>query len=165
MGSDEGVVVRPVRPGDDEAVAGVIRGVLAEFGADRPGFAWQDPELDAMSAAYDGDDRVYLVAVEAGAILGGAGIGPLAGEEGTCELQKMYLLPQARGRGVGRALMERLLKAARDRGYERVYLETLTGMDAAQRLYEGFGFQRVDRPLGRTGHGGCDRWFLLQLPG
>ncbi len=158
------VVVRPVQAGDDRALSDIIRRVLAEFGANRPGFAWQDPELDAMSRAYAGDDRLYVVAERDGELLGGAGIGPLAGEEGTCELQKMYLLPSARGQGVGRALMVRLLQAARRRGYRRVYLETLTGMDAAQKLYLGFGFERLDRPLGQTGHGGCDRWFLLHLP-
>ena len=43
--------IRPVRPGDDAAVAAIIRTVMPEFGADGPGFAIHDPEVSAMSAA------------------------------------------------------------------------------------------------------------------
>jgi len=91
-------------------------------------------------------------------------VGPLAGgEEGVCELRKMYFLPAARGLGAGKALLARCIEEARARGYRRMYLETLTGMDAAQRLYERFGFTKLAAPLGATGHFGCDRWYALEL--
>jgi putative acetyltransferase len=75
----------------------------------------------------------------------------------------MYFLPQLRGLGAGAALMQRCLEAARGHGFRRCYLETLRGMDAAMRLYERSGFRKIPGPLGATGHGGCDSFYLLDL--
>jgi putative acetyltransferase len=145
-------------------VARVIRAVMPEYGARGPGFAINDPEVDAMSAAYPPPAAVYFVLEVAGEVVGGGGVGPLVGgEEGTCELRKMYFLPAARGLGAGKVLLARCLEEARARGYRRMYLETLTGMDAAQRLYEQFGFRRLGAPMGATGHFGCDRWYAVEL--
>ena len=85
------------------------------------------------------------------------------GDADTCELRKMYFLPEARGLGAGAAMMARCLEAARDFGFARCYLETLSGMDAAMRLYERSGFRRIDAAMGATGHGGCNRFYLLDL--
>jgi putative acetyltransferase len=157
-------VLRPIRPEDDAAVAGIIRRVMGEFGASGPGFAIHDPEVDAMSAAYPAPRAIYFVLDQQGAVLGGGGIGPLAGGDPiVCELRKMYFLPEARGLGAGKALLARCIDEARARGYRRVYLETLTGMIAAQRAYDRFGFRRLSAPLGATGHFGCDRWYALDL--
>ncbi len=159
-----GFVLRPIRPGDDPAVAQVIRAVMPEYGARGPGFAINDPEVDGMSAAYPPPRAVYFVLEVDGAVVGGGGVGPLwGGDEGTCELRKMYFLPAARGLGAGKALLARCIEEARERGYRWMYLETLTAMDAAQRLYEGFGFRRLGAPMGATGHFGCDRWYSLEL--
>ena len=75
----------------------------------------------------------------------------------------MYFLPSLRGLGAGAALMAQCLDAARAAGFTRCYLETLTGMDAAMRLYARSGFQRIDAPMGATGHGGCNTFFLRDL--
>jgi putative acetyltransferase len=157
-------VLRPIRPADDPVVARIIRVVMPEFGAKGPGFAINDPEVEGMSAAYPPPRAVYFVVEVDGAVVGGGGIGPLTGADaGTCELRKMYFLPEARGLGAGRALLARCLEEARARGYRRMYLETLTGMDVAQRLYDRFGFTKLGAPLGATGHFGCDRWYALDL--
>ena len=100
----------------------------------------------------------------AGKVLGGGGIAPLAGGDGdVCELRKMYFLPEARGLGAGAAMMSHCLDAARDAGFARCYLETLCGMDAAMRLYERSGFRRIDGPMGATGHGGCNTFYLREI--
>lgn len=156
--------IRPITPADDLAVARIIRGVMPEFGADGPGFAIHDPEVDAMSAAYDRPGAAYFVVELDGRVQGGGGVAPLeGGPEGVCELRKMYFLPALRGLGAGAALMQRCLDEARALGFGQVYLETLRGMDAAQKLYERTGFRRLDGPLGATGHFGCNRFYLLDL--
>ncbi len=156
--------LRPIRPEDDAAVAAIIRAVMPEFGADGPGFAIHDAEVDHMSSAYAIPGAMYYVVVRNGQIEGGGGVAALAGgEPDVCELRKMYFLPSLRGLGAGRALILNCLNAARAFGYRRCYLETLSGMDDAQRLYESAGFQRIATPMGGTGHFSCDRYFLIDL--
>ena len=156
--------IRPISTNDDADVARIIRTVMPEFGANGDGFAINDPEVDWMSRAYAEPRSAYFVVERDGAVLGGAGVAPLAGDgDAICELRKMYFLPQARGLGAGAALMERCLETARGFGFRQCYIETLTGMDAAMRLYERSGFRRIDGPLGATGHGGCNTFYLLDL--
>ncbi len=156
--------IRPITPADDAAVAAIIQSVMPEFGADGPGFAIHDPEVQAMHAAYDRPGAAYFVVEAGGRVLGGGGVAPLdGGPPGVCELRKMYFLPELRGRGAGAALMARCLEAARALGHRQCYLETLRGMDQAQKLYERSGFQRLDGPMGSTGHFGCNRFYLRAL--
>ena len=157
-------LLRPITPDDDAALASIIRTVMTSFGASGPGFAIHDPEVSGMSAAYARTGAAYFVIEHDGIVVGGAGIAPLdGGEADTCELRKMYFLPEARGLGLGRKLLTRCLEQARGLGYRRCYLETLTGMDAAQALYLKMGFARIDAPRGCTGHGGCDRFYERAL--
>ncbi len=159
------LMFRSIQPQDDTAVAAIIRQVMPEFGADGPGFALHDPEVDHMSAAYAIPGAAYFVVVdEGGKVVGGAGVAALdGGEAGVCELRKMYFLPEARGKGLGETLLRHGLTVAESLGYRTCYLETLTGMDQAIRLYTKVGFKPLCAPLGRTGHGGCDHWFALEL--
>ena len=156
--------IRPLEPSDDAAVTRIIRAVMPEFGAQGPGFAIEDAEVDSMHAAYSQPRCAYFVVVRDGEVQGGGGIAPLAGAPGdVCELRKMYFLPALRGLGAGRALIGRCLEAARAQGFRACYLETLTNMSAARALYEKFGFKRLARPLGSTGHYGCNSFYLLDL--
>ena len=102
-----------------------------------------------MSAAYARPRAVYFVVSDGDRVLGGGGIAPLErGDAATCELRKMYFLPEARGRGAGAAMLERCLDAARELGYATCYLETLARMDAARKLYARFGFRPLCAPMG-----------------
>ena len=95
---------------------------------------------------------------------GGAGVAPLdGGPADVCELRKMYFLPRVRGGGLGARMIRTCLAEARALGYRACYLETLTGMDAAQRLYAREGFRPIRGPMGTTGHHGCDKWFIVEL--
>jgi putative acetyltransferase len=157
-------LIRPIEPRDDGAVANLIRTVMPEFGASGPGFAINDPEVDAMAAAYSGAGHAYWVVELDGSVAGGGGIAPLdGGPTDTCELRKMYFMPSLRGRGAGRALIARCLDAAREAGFRQCYLETLGGMHEAQRLYRAAGFSRIDGPMGATGHFACNTFFLRTL--
>jgi putative acetyltransferase len=156
--------LRPITVTDDVAMAQVIRVVMPEFGACGPGFALADPEVDHLSAAYPPPRAAYFVLEQDGRIVGGGGIAPLQGAtEEVCELRKMYFLKEVRGCGQGQRMLHHCLEAARRMGYTRCYLETLTGMDAAQHLYRQAGFQSLCGPLGATGHFGCDRYYALDL--
>ena len=161
---DPTFTVRPIEARDDAAIATIIRTVMPEFGAVGCGFAIADPEVDWMHRAYAAPRSAYFVVERDGVVEGGGGIAPLeGGDADTCELRKMYFLPSLRGLGAGAALMARCLDAARTAGFRQCYLETLTGMDAAMRLYERSGFRRIDAPMGATGHGGCNTFYLRML--
>ena len=158
------VSIRPIEARDDARIAQIIRTVMPEFGACGSGFAINDPEVDYMSRAYGAPRSAYWVVERDGVVEGGGGVAPLeGGDEDVCELRKMYFLPTLRGLGAGADVMRRSLDAARAFGFRRCYLETLTGMDAAMRLYEKNGFRRIDGPMGATGHGGCNTFYLLDL--
>lgn len=159
-----GVSIRPIQARDDAAMAAIIRSVMPEFGADGPGFAIHDAEVEHMHAAYAQPRSAYFVVERNGQVLGGGGVAPLSnGDADTCELRKMYFLPAARGIGAGTAMMQRCLETARGFGFRRCYLETLTGMDAAQALYKRSGFTPLCAPLGGTGHFSCDRFYIRLL--
>ncbi|PXV56132.1 putative acetyltransferase [Dyella jiangningensis] len=156
--------IRPIEARDNAAVAGIIRAVMPEFGADGPGFAIHDAEVDAMYEAYTRPRSAYFVVERDGKVIGGGGIAPLeGGDADVCELRKMYFLPEARGVGAGSAMMLRCLDAARAHGFRRCYLETLTGMDAAKALYLRHGFRAIASPMGGTGHFSCDRFYLREI--
>jgi putative acetyltransferase len=163
--------IRPIAAGDRVAVARLIRTVMPEFGAKGPGFAIMDPEVDDMFGAYQAPRSAYFVVTRAGRtaraaeeVVGGCGFAPLTGGDGaTCELRKMYFLPEVRGLGIGTKLLAQCLARARRAGFARMYLETLGAMSQARALYERSGFQRIAGPLGATGHFGCNSFYVRDL--
>ncbi|WP_229360327.1 GNAT family N-acetyltransferase [Ferrimonas sediminicola] len=156
--------IRQICTDDNSQLAKIIRDVLAEYGANRPGFAWQDPELDALSQVYVGDGRRYWVAELQGRVVGGVGIAPFDCHwPATCELQKMYLSRDCRGQGIGQTLLETALGYARQQGYRHCYLETFGPMLAARGLYEASGFESLPAPWGDSGHTACDCWMMKAL--
>lgn len=155
--------IRTIEKADDGAVEGIIRSCLIEFGANHEGTAWCDPDLCRFSEIYNSQGNRYWVAENMqGEVVGGVGIGALDGAEGVCELQKMYCLPQARGTGAAYRLMDTALEYA-GRYYRQCYLETLENMEAARKLYEKYGFKRIDRPLVKTEHFACDIRYVKML--
>jgi len=155
---------RPIHPDDNATVAHIIRTVMTEFGCVGEGYSINDPEVDDMAGAYAKTGSVFLVLEIEGEIVGCGGIAPLAGGDATtCELRKMYFLPEARGKGLGRKLLDLCLTKARQLGYEKCYLETVARMDKANRLYQQAGFQVLDTPLGDTGHCSCDAHYVKVL--
>ncbi|NGO00170.1 MarR family transcriptional regulator [Grimontia sp. S25] len=160
----KGFTLRLLEPADNAAIATVIRKVSEEYGltADK-GYSVADPTLDVLSESYKADNAAYWVVEQNGKILGGGGIAPLPGEEGVCELQKMYFRPELRGRGFARRLAAMAMKFARNQGYHSCYLETTACLKEAIRLYESLGFKRVDAPLGNTGHTDCEVAMLKKL--
>lgn len=167
------MILRPITPEDNAAMAHVIRTVMPEFNCVGENFSITDPEVDDMAGAYSGERSAFFVVEDTGAaagaksvkekakVLGGAGYAPLTGGDGTvCELRKMYVLKEGRGRGAGRLLMDACLAGAKAAGFTHIYLETVTAMEDAAAVYKKNGFEYLDGPMGDTGHGGCDRWMI-----
>lgn len=157
------ILIRNIHPSDNPHLALIIRSVLAEFGANHPGTVYYDPTTDALYELFRQSGSVYFVAEREGKILGGAGIFPSEGlPEGTCELVKMYLLPEARGLGLGRILIRKAIEWAREAGYKQIYLESMPELRKALSVYEKFGFEYLKGPMGNTGHTGCTLWMILR---
>jgi putative acetyltransferase len=158
------VNIRTIQPADNQALAIIVRNTLAEFGADKPGTVYYDATTDALYELFRQQGSIYYVAEEDGTLLGGAGIYPSPGlPADTCELVKMYLAPAARGKGIGKLLIEKALAFATEAGYRNVYIETMPELRKAMSVYEKFGFKYLDGPMGNTGHFGCDVWMLKEL--
>ena len=158
------IKIREISGGDNLEIAKLIRNVLEEFHVPKVGTAYEDPSLDALFEYYQNDLGSYFVIEEDGKIIGGAGIGSLPDSEtSVCELQKMYFLPQARGRGLGSLMIDKCLTKAKALGYTKCYLETMPYMEAARKLYRKNGFKDLDQPLGNTGHFSCSKWMLKAL--
>ena len=160
-------IIREIRAKDNEIIENIIRSCLIEFDGAREGTAWEDPDLCRFSEIYNADNKKYWVAESSDSekIVGGVGIAPLSGvdnERRVCELQKMYCIPEARGTGVSHKLIEIALEHA-EKYYDKCYLETFANMTAAQKFYEKYGFTRIDKPLGNTGHYACDVLYIKQL--
>ncbi|HUH27012.1 GNAT family N-acetyltransferase [Gelidibacter sp.] len=162
--SKAAILIREIKTEDDMQIARVIRAVLTEMGVPKVGTAYADKALDEMTATYNKDKATYFVIEDQGKIIGGAGIAQLENFEGSiCELQKMYFLPAARGKGLGTKMMTTCLQKAKLFGYEKCYLETLPYMTDATKLYSKTGFEPLEGPMGDTGHYSCNVWMLKSL--
>lgn len=157
-------IIREIEPKDNLKIAAVIRNVFEELDAPKVGTAYADPHLKTLFEVYQKDNEIYFVVEKDEIILGGCGIGNLVDAEiKICELQKMYLAKEARGKGIAKALMQKCLAFAKQVGYNKCYIETLPFMIDAQKLYVKSGFSYIDGPIGSTGHNACDVFMIKDL--
>lgn len=157
-------ITRPIEKADNAAIAAIIRAVLTEFKANKPGTVYFDPTTDDLYSLFSTPGSEYRMLEVDGKLVGGSGIFPTEGlPDGCCELVKLYILPEVRGKGYGKLLINECFDIARRLGSKQVYLETLPELKMAVGLYESCGFQYLDKPLGNSGHFGCDLWMLKQL--
>ncbi len=158
------VNIRLIEKIDNAALANVVRTVLKEFKIDLPGTAYTDPTTDDIFKLFQKPGSQYWVAEEDGRILGGCGIFATEGlPEGCGEMVKLYLLADARGRGIGKKLMQKSLEEAKNAGYKKIYIETMPELERSIQIYEKAGFERLKHPLGSSGHYACTIWMLKDL--
>jgi len=158
------ISIRKIEPTDNLALARIIRDALTEFKANKPGTVYFDDSTDHLYELFQQEKGIYNVVIDNDKILGGGGIVHTTGlAMDTCELVKLYLSPAARGKGIGRALMQKCLEEAKNAGYKKVYLETMPELISAIPLYEQFGFTYLTGALGNSGHSGCDIWMIKLL--
>ncbi len=158
------MLIREIQKRDNEQIAQVIRNVFIDDNFPKIGTAFADIQLDFMFEAYDVPRAAYFVVEENGKIIGGSGVSQLENStDNICELQKMYFLQEARGRGIGFLMIQKCLEKAIELGYEKCYLETLPEMLHAQKLYKKVGFEYLCAPMGGTGHTSCPVWMIKDL--
>lgn len=157
------IKIRPIQPSDNAAIAKIIRGTLEEFGANHKGTVYYEDSTDHLYELFQHPLSFYWVAEMNDEIVGGAGIYPTEGiPEDTVELVKMYLLPVARGIGLGKTLIEYCIAYAKEKGYKNLYLESMPELKRAISVYEKFGFKYLEKQFD-TQHSGCRVWMLKEL--
>jgi putative acetyltransferase len=164
------MLIREIQQKDNESIAKVIRDIFHELNAPKVGTAYADPILDTLYEVYQEPRSIYYVVELEGKVVGGCGVAPLEMLNpvqqdiiSVCELQKMYFAPEIRGTGFAEKIIEKSLEFANQQGFKICYLETLSFMTAAQKLYERMGFEHIDGPMGNTGHNSCEVWMTKKL--
>jgi len=158
--------IRTIQIQDNPSIAQVIREVSKEFGlAPESGFAVADPILDDLYQVYAQPNAQYWIIEDAnGLVVGGGGLSPLQGDATVLEIQKMYFLPELRGLGFAKKILEKCFEFAQQQGFQSCYLETTQNLWQAIKLYEKLGFEHLSQPKGNTGHSHvCEVWMLKTL--
>ena len=158
------MIIREIRPEDNMQIEAIMRACFAEFGLPISGSSLEDEEVSQMYEGFQTERATYFIVEDDGIVVGGGGVKQLIGaNDDTCELQKMYFDPIARGKGYGRKLFDKCIETARNFGYKTCYLESASQLKTAIRLYELNGFNYLDKPLGNTGHVICGVWMKKNI--
>ncbi len=148
--------IREIQFNDNSQIESIIKSIFIELQLPLTGTVYEDVETTQMFESYQEEKAVYFVVEEEGKLKGGAGIRALDSEDASiCELQKMYLSYEIRGKGYSKKLLEVCLEAAKTMGYKQCYLETLSELKTAQKLYKQYGFEYLETSMGNTGHSSC----------
>ena len=158
------ILMRSIEPGDNLLLAAIIRNSLIEFDAAKPGTVYFDETTDHLWEVFKKKGSRYFVVTIDGMVAGGAGIYPTENlPSDTCELVKLYLATSARGKGIGKLLLQQCEEAAIQLGYKNIYLETMPELKIAVPMYEKMGYHYLNHSMGNSGHTGCDIWMLKKI--
>jgi ribosomal protein S18 acetylase RimI-like enzyme len=162
-------------PEDAEAILVLFSGYAASLKIDLSFQSFQE-ELDSLPGKYASSQGGALLIARGQAQLGRNGessadssaprypaLGCVAlrrSPDGWCEMKRLYVLEEARGKRLGEKLVAAILAQARALGYRGIRLDTLPEMTAAQRLYRKYGFVDIqpyyETPIERTVFMGCE---------
>jgi ribosomal protein S18 acetylase RimI-like enzyme len=135
--------IRPAAPADTGRVRAVYERAMRDADAFLP--AADHSDLEDPTEAYA--DGAFLVGEVDGAVVVVGGLRPVEPDDGppTVEMKRVAVLPAHQGQGHGRGIVRALETAARERGAERIVLETGEDQHAAQGLYESLGYEQTER--------------------
>ncbi|MCC6289293.1 MAG: GNAT family N-acetyltransferase [Chitinophagaceae bacterium] len=156
--------IRAIAITDNAPLAKMIRAVFEEYNAPKCGSVYSDPTTDNLFDLFQKEKSILWVAEMEGKIVGCCGVYPTEGLPANCvELVKFYLAAHARGKGIGKALMQKSIESAEQFGYSTIYLESFPDFSDAISIYEKRGFKKIDKPLGNSGHTSCNIWMLKNI--
>jgi GNAT superfamily N-acetyltransferase len=101
-----------------------------------------DKELSNFPSMYGPPNGAFLLVWHRGELAGGVGLRVL--EPKVCEMKRLFVYDQFKSKGVGRSLSTALIQEAKNRGYDRMRLDTLGRMKSAIRLYKSLGFEGIE---------------------
>lgn len=157
-------MIRPIAKNDNPFLAQLIREVFEEHEAPKEGTVYSDPTTDQLYQLFQTKNSACFVLEENNVIGGCCGIFPTKGlPKDHVELLKFYLHPSFRGKGLGKALFEKCLIAAKIMGYAAVYIESQEVFKKAVQLYKSYGFKHLPAALGNSGHYNCRIWMLKKM--
>ncbi|RBW68347.1 GNAT family N-acetyltransferase [Bacillus taeanensis] len=156
--------IREIEEKDNKKIEQIIKHSLESFDLNIPGTAYFDPQLSSLAQFYKQQSHAkYWVAVnEQDEVVGGVGIAPFQQKTGICELQKLYITPEAQGMGLSKKLMKTAIDFAKEH-YTHCYLETVEKLQTANFLYTKLGFQQLERALDGSEHNAMDAWYIKEL--
>ncbi|EDX85299.1 acetyltransferase, GNAT family [Synechococcus sp. PCC 7335] len=153
--------IRDWTASDRDEAANVVKTVLEEYG-----LGWEvncsgcsDQDAVEVEKYYQQTGGEFWVVERDRKIVGTGGYYPIEQDHTAVEIRKMYLLPNARGYGLGRFLLSQLEQAANKAGFLEAWVETATALKAAVRLYERNGYQ----PESKVDTERCDRAYRKRL--
>ena len=152
------IIIRPATNADCTRVMALVSAVLAEFQLPFEPES-KDADLKDIESSYLEAGGIFEVIEDAhGKLLGTYGLFPLNDQQ--CELRKMYFLPEIRGLGLGKQVLDRAIEHARRLGFTAIVLETISVLKRAIYLYTRFGFvpAKMDHPNARV-----DQKYILEL--
>lgn len=158
-------MIRSIKPSDNKILAKIIRSCFHDFEVKcTAGTVYQDPTTDDLYTLFQTPKSQLWVAELDGKIVGCCGIFPTENLPENCtELVKFYISENGRGKGIGRLLLEKSIETAKELGYSQIYLESIPEFSTAVSIYEKKGFKFLEKPLGNSGHNGCNLWMLKEM--
>lgn len=159
------IQIRHIEQKDNVVLANIIRSCFHDYDVKcTAGTVYQDPTTDDLYSLFQAPKSLLWVAELEGELVGCCGIFPTENLPENCtELVKFYISENGRGKGIGRLLLEKTINTAREFGYSQVYLESIPEFSTAVSIYEKQGFKFLEKPLGNTGHSGCNLWMLKEM--
>jgi putative acetyltransferase len=152
-------LIRSWTPSDREAAAAIIRDALAEYG-----LSWEptgaDRDVLEVEESYNAVGGEFWVIEQQGQLVGTSAYYPVERGEKAVEIRKMYLSPAARGKGLGKYLLQELENAIANRGFHEIWIETASVLKEAVKLYESSGYQ----PATGVETKRCDRVYVKLIP-